>query len=466
MTAELIRRAPAPRPRHRRVPPAGPEQEPATFAALGVPAALTAALSAAGIHAPFPIQTAVLPDALAGADILGRGRTGSGKTLGFCIPLAARLADGRSRPGRPRGLILVPTRELASQVQAVLLPLAGAVGLTVTAIYGGTSQRPQVAGLRGRADVIVACPGRLADLIGQGHCQLGDVEISVVDEADHMADLGFLPAVRKLLDATPAAGQRMLFSATLDEAVDVLVRRFLHDPAEHAIDPPEAPAPIVHHLLTVEPGDKTAVTTALAAGHGQSLIFTRTKHGARRLARQLTDARIPAAELHGNLTQASRERNLARFSSGAVRVLVATDIAARGIHVDGVGLVIHADPPAEHKAYLHRSGRTGRAGASGVVVTLQTPAQAGEVRLLMRKASVTPRTAKAGPGSAVLELIAGKPAPPPPPEVASPGPVGAAPKRARPPRRPGQPSSQGQRRRRRPPESASGAPRRPARRVR
>jgi superfamily II DNA/RNA helicase len=383
-----------------------------TFSSLGVPVPLTTALAAAGIDTPFPIQAAVVPDALAGADILGRGRTGSGKTLGFCIPLAARLADGHTSAGRPRGLVLVPTRELASQVHDVLRPLAGAVGLRVATIFGGTPQRPQVTALRNRVDIIVACPGRLADLISQGHCHLGDVEVSVVDEADHMADLGFLPAVRRLLDATPAEGQRMLFSATLDHAVDVLVRRFLDNPAEHAVDPPGAPAPIVHHLLTVVPTDRVPVVTALAAGCGRSLIFTRTKHGARKLARQLTSAHIPAAELHGNLTQATRERNLAAFASGAVRVMVATDIAARGIHVDDVNLVIHADPPAEYKGYLHRSGRTGRAGASGVVVTLQTPAQAADVRALMRKACVVPLAATVNPGSALLRSIAGKPGKP------------------------------------------------------
>jgi superfamily II DNA/RNA helicase len=386
-----------------------------TFESLGVPVPLTAALAAAGIDRPFPIQAAVVPDALAGADILGRGRTGSGKTLGFCIPLVAGLAGGHTSAGRPRGLVLVPTRELASQVQNVLRPLTRAAGLKVATIFGGTPQRPQVTALRNRVDIIVACPGRLADLIGQGHCHLGDVEVSVVDEADHMADLGFLPIVRRLLEATPPEGQRMLFSATLDHAVDVLVRRFLDNPAEHSVDPPGAPAPIVHHLLSVAPADRAPVITALAAGGNRSLIFTRTKHGARKLARQLTAAHIPAAELHGNLTQATRERNLARFAAGTVRVLVATDIAARGIHVDGIDLVVHADPPAEHKTYLHRSGRTGRAGASGVVVTLQTPAQAADVRALMRKAHIVPLAATVNPGSALLRVIAGKPAKPPAP---------------------------------------------------
>ena len=379
-----------------------------SFAAAGVPAPLVAALAAAGITAPFPIQAAALPDALAGRDILGRGQTGSGKTLAFCIPLAAGLTDGYTSAGRPRGLVLVPTRELASQVHAVLAPLAESVGLTVATIYGGVPQKPQVAKLRDRADIVVACPGRLADLIEQGHCHLGDVEISVIDEADHMADLGFLPVVRRLLDMTPPGGQRMLFSATLDAAVDVLARRFMNRPAHHDVSPVEVPVAMVHHLLTIGPADRVGVVTALAGGGGRSLVFTRTKYAARRLARQLTTSGIPAAELHSDLSQGVRERNLASFASGVVRVIVATDIAARGIHVDGINLVIHADPPAEHKAYLHRSGRTARAGAAGTVITLQTPAQAAAVRDLMRKAAVVPLTAAVTPGSALLRSIAGE----------------------------------------------------------
>jgi superfamily II DNA/RNA helicase len=383
-----------------------------TFGALGVPQPLAAALAERGITQPFPIQVAALPDALAGRDILGRGQTGSGKTLGFSIPLAAGLAHGHTMAGRPRGLVLVPTRELASQVHAVLRPLAHAVGLSVTAIFGGVPQRPQVAALRNRTDIVVACPGRLADLIEQGHCHLGDVEISVIDEADHMADLGFLPAVRRLLDATPPQGQRMLFSATLDNDVDVLARRYLSNPARHAVDPAAPPARIEHHLLTVAPADRAGVIRALAAGGNRSLIFTRTKHAAHKLARQLTATGVPAAELHSNLSQSARTKNLASFSSGAVRVLVATDIAARGIHVDGIDLVIHADSPAEHKAYLHRSGRTARAGAAGVVITLQAPAQAREVRTLMKRANVVPLAATVGPGSPLLRSIAGPPAKP------------------------------------------------------
>jgi superfamily II DNA/RNA helicase len=379
-----------------------------TFAGFGVPEPLVTSLAGAGILTPFPIQAATLPDALAGLDILGRGRTGSGKTLAFSIPLVAGLADGHTLACHPRGLVLVPTRELASQVHAVLAPLAAAMNLTVTTIFGGIGQNPQVTALRNRVDIVVACPGRLADLIEQGHCHLDDVEISVLDEADHMADLGFLPVVRRLMEATPPEGQRMLFSATLDKAVDVLVRRFLSDPAVHSVDSAAAaPAAMVHHLLTVAPGDRVRVVAALAGGKNRSLVFTRTKHGAQKLARQLAGAGVPAAELHGNLRQGARERNLASFSSGTARVLVATDIAARGIHVDGIDLVIHADPPTEHKAYLHRSGRTARAGAAGVVITLQSPAQAGDVRVLMRQAGVAPLTASVSPGSALLRSIAG-----------------------------------------------------------
>jgi superfamily II DNA/RNA helicase len=383
---------------------------PTTFASLGVPASLVAVLAGDGITVPFPIQAATLPDAMAGRDILGRAQTGSGKTLGFSLPLVARLAGGHTMAGRPRGLILVPTRELAAQVQTVLAPLARAAGLKVTAIFGGTSQQPQVAALRNRVDIVVACPGRLADLIEQRHCHLGDVQVTVLDEADHMSDLGFLPVVRRLLEATPADGQRMLFSATLDGAVDVIARRFLHRPARHSVDADSKPPEIAHHLLTVAPADRVGVIAALASGEGRVLIFTRTKHGARKLVRQLALAGTPATELHGNLAQGARTRNLAAFAAGEVRALVATDIAARGIHVDGIELVVHADPPAEHKAYTHRSGRTARGGAEGTVVTLQTSAQAAEVRLLMRKAGVSPRATAAGPGAAVLREIAGPPA--------------------------------------------------------
>ena len=383
-----------------------------TFASLGVPAPLVAVLAQDGIISPFPVQAATLPDALAGRDILGRAQTGSGKTLGFSLPLVTRLAGGQTASGRPRGLVLVPTRELATQVYEVLRPLARAMGLFVTTIYGGVSYGPQVTALRRRTDVIVATPGRLADLINQGECNLADVEVMVIDEADQMADLGFLPIVRRLLESTPADGQRMLFSATLDAAIDVLVRRFLSNPATHSVNENSSPAEIEHHVLTIDPARKLEVLAALVGGDKRSLVFTRTKHGAERLARQLTELGIPSAELHGNLRQGARARNLAAFSNGIARVMVATDIAARGIHVDGIDLVIHADPPAEHKAYVHRSGRTARGGADGVVVTLQMRSQAREVTAMMRKAGITPRTASAyDPQSDVLREIGGPPAP-------------------------------------------------------
>jgi superfamily II DNA/RNA helicase len=383
-----------------------------TFAGLGVPAPLVEVLDDQGITAPFPVQAATLPDALAGRDILGRAQTGSGKTLGFSLPLVSRLAGGSTLAARPRGLVLVPTRELATQVTEVLKPLARAMGLRVATIYGGVSYGPQVNALQRRTDIVVATPGRLADLIGQGECDLSHVEITVIDEADQMADLGFLPVVRRLLETTPGDGQRMLFSATLDAAVDVLARRFLHDPVLHSVDEHSSPAEIEHHVLTVEPANRVAVIAALAGGEKRSLVFTRTKHGAERLAKQLTGAGIPAAELHGNLRQGARSRNLAAFTSGLARVMVATDIAARGIHIDGIDLVIHADPPAEHKAYVHRSGRTARGGADGVVVTLQSRAQARDVTAMMRKANITPHTAVTvdADSDAVAE-IAGPPAP-------------------------------------------------------
>jgi superfamily II DNA/RNA helicase len=386
--------------------------EPATFAELGVPAELVEVLADDGITTPFPVQAATLPDALAGRDILGRAQTGSGKTLGFSLPMVSRLAGGSTRSARPRGLVLVPTRELASQVTAVLKPLARAMNLWVTTIFGGVSYGPQVNALQRRTDIVVATPGRLADLISQGECDLSDVEVTVIDEADQMADLGFLPIVRRLLESTPDGGQRMLFSATLDAAIDVLARRFLTDPVLHSVDENSSPAEIEHHVITIEPSHKLAVVSALAGGDKRSLVFTRTKHGAERLARQLTQAGIPAAELHGNLRQNARSRNLAAFADGIARVMVATDIAARGIHIDGIDLVVHADPPAEHKAYVHRSGRTARGGADGVVVTLQMRSQARDVTAMMRKAGITPhQEVAADADSAVLTEIAGPPAP-------------------------------------------------------
>ncbi|TFV47767.1 DEAD/DEAH box helicase, partial [Blastococcus sp. TF02A-35] len=385
-----------------------------TFAALGVPAPMVEVLSTSGITAPFPIQVATLPDSLGGRDVLGRGRTGSGKTLAFSIPLVARLAasDSRRQARRPRALVLVPTRELANQVFAVVDPLARALGMNATTIFGGVGQNPQVQALANGVDVVIACPGRLEDLIGQGHCDLSAVEITILDEADHMADLGFLPGVKRIMDRTPQTGQRLLFSATLDNGVDVLVKRYLSSPVTHSVDPAVAPvSTMTHHVFQVQNGDKAEVVRQLASGLGRSVLFTRTKHQAKKLAKQLTAAGIPAVDLHGNLSQNARERNLEAFSSGASRVLCATDIAARGIHVDDVALVVHVDPPAEHKAYLHRSGRTARAGAEGAVVTVSTPDQAGEVRLLARQAGISPKVSVVRPGSAEIEALTGPAAP-------------------------------------------------------
>ncbi|HEX2290421.1 MAG TPA: DEAD/DEAH box helicase [Pseudonocardiaceae bacterium] len=371
-------------------------------------------LAKRGITTAFPIQTATLPDALAGRDVLGRGRTGSGKTLAFAIPTISTLDRSglRRTPRHPRALVLVPTRELANQVADTFAPLAAALGQRITTVYGGVGQGGQVAAQRGGIDVLIACPGRLEDLLDQGHVRLDAVEVTVLDEADHMADLGFLPAVRRLLDRTPAGTQRLLFSATLDAAVDVLVRRYLTDPVVHSVDPSVAPvSTMAHHMFTVEHADKASVVRELASGQRRSLLFTRTKHGAKKLAKQLAAAGLPAVELHGNLSQNARARNLAAFSEGSARVLVATDIAARGIHVDEVGLVVHVDPPAEYKGYLHRSGRTARAGAKGIVVTLSTPDQSGEMRTLTRQAGIRPVTTRVRPGAEQITALTGPPAP-------------------------------------------------------
>jgi len=398
-----------------------------SFAELGVPQPLATSLAGRGFEKPFPIQAVTLPHTLAGRDVLGRGRTGSGKTLAFALPLAARLAGtagGRRSPGRPRGLVLAPTRELATQITATLEPLATAVGLKVTTIFGGVPQGRQVTALSAGVDVVVACPGRLEDLIGQGHLRLDEVEVTVLDEADHMADLGFLPGVKRLLDRTPEVGQRMLFSATLDNGVDVLVRRYLTEPLTFAIDPATSPVvEMTHHWLSVRDADaKAEVVRALASGTGRRMMFLRTKHQAKKLARQLTASGIPAVDLQGNLSQNKRQENLAAFSTGDVKVLVATDIAARGIHVDDVELVVHVDPPTEHKAYLHRSGRTARAGSGGDVVTLVLPEQNGDVRTLVRLAGIAPAKHEVDASSPVVAELTGtvaahvEPAPPAPPQ--------------------------------------------------
>ncbi|MEP6651395.1 MAG: DEAD/DEAH box helicase [Lapillicoccus sp.] len=380
-----------------------------TFTELGVPQPLVKALVRAGVTDPFPIQTATLPDSLAGRDLLGRGRTGSGKTYAFLLPLLARLAASQQhrRPTRPRALILAPTRELATQISAAMAPLAQALSLRSVTVFGGVGAAPQIKALRSGVDIVVACPGRLADHIQQGHANLDSVEVTVLDEADHMADLGFLPVVRRLLDATPADGQRMLFSATLDSGVDVLAKRYLTNPVTHQVDPVEsASTEMTHHALHVHRDARLPVLVELASAPGRTLVFTRTRHGAKQLAKRLTAAGVPALELHGDLSQAIRTRNLTAFAKGSSSTLVATDIAARGIHVDDVRLVIHADPPAEHKAYLHRSGRTARAGAAGTVVTLMVDSQVSDVRTLTRKAGVRPTVTRLDTGDPLLDEIA------------------------------------------------------------
>lgn len=368
-----------------------------TFAELGLPTAVVSTLAANGIEQPFPIQAATLPDSLAGRDVLGRGRTGSGKTYAFLLPLVSRLAQSNSPrlPGRPRALILAPTRELVAQIDAALAPLAAATDLRSVVIFGGVGAQPQIDKLRRGVDIVIACPGRLEDHVSSRHADLSAIEITILDEADHMADLGFLPGVKRLLDRTPKKGQRMLFSATLDNGVDVLVKRYLHDPVTHSVDSAQSPvSAMVHHVLHVDNAARVDVLTDLAASPGRTIVFARTKHGAKGLTRKLNSRGVPAVELHGNLSQNARTRNLAAFSDGSATVMVATDIAARGIHVDDVNLVVHADPPVEHKAYLHRSGRTARAGADGTVVTLMIDSQVSDVRDLTRKAGIKPTITK------------------------------------------------------------------------
>ncbi len=389
-----------------------------TFADLGVPSPLLDVLSGGGIISPTPIQSATLPDAMSGRDVLGRGRTGSGKTYAFCLPLVTRLAasapaGGRRTRNAPRGLILAPTRELARQIDETLAPLAEAMGLRTTVIFGGVTQGRQVAALDRGVDIVVACPGRLEDLMGQKHCRMDSIEVSVLDEADHMADLGFLPGVTRILAATPRGAQRLLFSATLDQGVDKLVKKFLDNPVVHEVDDGSAtPGATAHHVFHVDPDDRVRALADLAEAHDRTVMFTRTKHGAKRLAKQLTGRGVSSVDLHGNLSQNARVRNLDAFSSGQATVLVATDIAARGIHVDDVGLVVHADPPAEHKAYVHRSGRTARAGAVGTVVTVATSDQVREVRSLLRSAGVTAGEIVLPVGANAATALAEAPEPP------------------------------------------------------
>ncbi|MDQ6649215.1 MAG: DEAD/DEAH box helicase [Actinomycetota bacterium] len=379
----------------------------ATFASLGLPQRLVTGLERRGMRAPFAIQTRAIPDALAGRDVLGRGQTGSGKTLAFGLPLLARLAGGARRAGRPRGLVLVPTRELAQQVHDALAPLAQPLDVRLCAVYGGASMGRQIDQLRRAVDVVVATPGRLQDLIEQGECSLADVEIAVLDEADHMADLGFLPAVTALLTQTRPDGQRLLFSATLDRGVDRLVRQFLAEPAIHAVaDATSNVEAMDHRVFAVARDSKVDIAAEIAARPGRTLFFVRTKHGADRLAMQLRRTGVQAGAIHGNLTQSARQRALDAFSRGEVRVLVATDVAARGIHVDDVDLVVHYDPPADHKDYLHRSGRTARAGASGTVLSLVLSEQVGEHQRMRERASVDANAVTVTPGHPSVREIA------------------------------------------------------------
>lgn len=389
--------------------------DPATsaFTTLGVSDPVARMLGVDGITEPTAVQAAVIPDAMARRDVLGRARTGSGKTLAFGLPMLARLAGRRSEPNHPRALIIVPTRELAGQVATALEPLAEAQGLSMVTVYGGSPYDRQLRRLNRGVDVVVATPGRLRDLVARGACRLDAVEIVTLDEADHLCDLGFYPVVSELLAATPEGGQRLLLSATLDGDVDRLVRAHLVNPARHEIDPDSGVITTMdHHVLLVGPHTKLDVTTELVRANPRSIVFTRTKGGAMRLARDLADAGVPAVDLHGDLSQRVRERNLDQFRSGRAQVVVATDVAARGIHVTGVGMVVHYDPAGEPKAYLHRSGRTARAGATGVVVTVATPAQVRPLAGLHQRAGVDAKhtDSRAISGAFTTEALAGAPA--------------------------------------------------------
>jgi superfamily II DNA/RNA helicase len=379
-----------------------------TFSSLGLPALLVKALARAGITAPTAVQAAVIPDALAGRDILGRAATGSGKTFAFGLPILTRLAGSRSTPKSPRALIIVSTRELAGQVRSALEPTADALGVKVATVYGGAPYDRQIKRLRAGADLVVATPGRLADLVEKGACRLDRVEITVLDEADHLCDLGFFPAVSELVAMTPTSGQRMLLSATLDGDVDRLVRRHLHDPVTHDCDPDSERPKLEHHVLVTGTSDKVRHTAELLRANPRSIVFTRTRQGATTLARELAALGIRTVDLHGMLGQGARERNLRRFRSGQADVIVATDVAARGIHVDNVSLVVHYDAPTERKAYVHRSGRTARAGHPGTVVTMTTTRQLASVTRMQRAAGVVavPHDARTEPQPMTAESLA------------------------------------------------------------
>jgi superfamily II DNA/RNA helicase len=378
------------------------------FEDLALPGKLLTALTAQGMKKPFPIQSATLPNALAGRDVLGRGQTGSGKTLAFGLALLARTAGRRAGDRRPLALVLTPTRELAQQVTDALTPYASSVHLRVTTVVGGMSINRQATALRRGAEVVVATPGRLKDLIDRGECRLDQVGITVLDEADQMTDMGFLPQVTALLDQVRPEGQRMLFSATLDRNVDLLVRRYLTDPVVHSVDPSAgAVTTMKHHVLQVQDADKRAATVEIAARDGRVLMFLDTKHSADRLTKRLLANGVRAAALHGGKSQPQRTRTLAQFKSGDVTVLVATNVAARGIHIDNLDLVVNVDPPTDPKDYLHRGGRTARAGETGSVVTLTTPDQHRAVTRLMATAGIVPQTTRVRPGDAALHRITG-----------------------------------------------------------
>ncbi|MEU8523466.1 DEAD/DEAH box helicase, partial [Streptomyces sp. NPDC048577] len=366
-----------------------PAEPTITFAELGLPEGVVRKLAQNGVTTPFPIQAATIPDALVGKDILGRGRTGSGKTLSFGLPTLARLADGRTEKKKPRAVILTPTRELAMQVADALQPYGDVLGLKIKVVCGGTSMGNQIYALERGVDILVATPGRLRDIINRGACSLENVEVAVLDEADQMSDLGFLPEVTELLDQVPAGGQRMLFSATMENEISTLVKRYLVDPVSHEVDSAQGNVSTMsHHVLVVKPKDKAPVTAAIAARKGRTIIFVRTQLGADRIAEQLVESGVKADALHGGMTQGARTRVLADFKDGYVNALVATDVAARGIHVDGIDLVLNVDPAGDHKDYLHRSGRTARAGRSGVVVSLALPHQRRQIFRLMEDAGV------------------------------------------------------------------------------
>ncbi|NJQ04715.1 DEAD/DEAH box helicase [Streptomyces lonarensis] len=392
------------------ITPALPAVE--SFADLDMPAALLTTLTSQGVTAPFPIQGATLPNTLAGRDVLGRGRTGSGKTLAFGLAMLARTAGQRAEPRQPLAMVLVPTRELAQQVTDALTPYARALKLRMATVVGGMSIGRQAGALRGGAEVVVATPGRLKDLIDRGDCRLNQVAITVLDEADQMADMGFMPQVTALLDQVRPEGQRMLFSATLDRNVDRLVRRYLTDPVVHSVDPSAgAVTTMEHHILYVHGADKHRTTTEIAARDGRVIMFLDTKHAVDRLTRDLLNSGVRAAALHGGKSQPQRTRTLAQFKTGHVTVLVATNVAARGIHVDDLDLVVNVDPPTDHKDYLHRGGRTARAGESGRVVTLVTPNQRRDMSRLMTTAGIVPETTQVRSGEQELTRITGAQAP-------------------------------------------------------